>query len=412
MSQPSSPKPMSKIAFTWKGRELEGILISMVGEKMNIKLSSGYNILVKPENVRVLGEMEGLNESAPKESGSDEASVSIITTGGTIVSKVDYRTGAVFPSMDIGELTSKFRYLNDGISIKKYEFSNLLSENMEPEHWIKLAKNTADQLKKSEGVVITHGTDTMCYTSAALSFMFQKQTGPIILTGSQRSSDRPSSDSFLNLEASVAFAMADHGEVGIAMHSGTSDDKVSLVRGTRARKMHSTRRDAFRSMGERPVGTFDMGLVNMTNHARGRDDEIQLNAKLEKKVGLIYFYPGLETDQLEAQMNGKKGVVIMGTGLGHIAVKYLDMIRERVRDGMKVMVATQCLNGTVDLDIYTTGRKMKEAGIASCYNMLPETAYVKMMYVLGNYGEAEFEDIMKKNLRGEILEREEVGFLL
>lgn len=408
MSETFSPEPLSRIAFTWKGKEFDGILISMAGDKMNIKLSSGYNIMVKPENVRVIGKVEPPAIREVPDSEVRDAPISLITTGGTIVSRVDYTTGAVFPSMDIGELTSKFKYLTERRNIKKSEFSNILSENMEPDQWVKLSKLVKERLKNSEGVVITHGTDTMTYTSAALSFMFQKQAGPIVMTGSQRSSDRPSSDSFLNLEASIAFASSNHGEVGIAMHRNSSDQQVSFIRGTRARKMHSTRRDAFRSMGEQPQGTFDMGLVKLSDNIRPRDEETVLNPKLEKKVGLIYFYPGLETEQLEKLLDGKKGVVIMGTGLGHIATKYLQSIKERVSEGMKVMSATQCLNGSVNLDVYTTGRQMKDAGITSCKNMLPETAYVKMMYVLGNYPWEDFENVMQTNLRGEFLERESV----
>jgi len=168
-------------------------------------------------------------------------------------------------------------------------------------------KSHGGTAKNLGGVVITHGTDTMAYTSAALAFMFRKQTGPIILTGSQRSSDRPSSDSFLNLEASVAFASTNHGDVGIAMHTNSSDNRVSLIRGTRVRKMHSTRRDAFRPMGELPMGTFDKGLVTLNDRIRPKDDETSLNTNLEKKVSLIYFYPGLENEQLEKLLDGKKG---------------------------------------------------------------------------------------------------------
>ncbi len=408
MSESSMPKSMDQIKFTWKGREMEGVVISTKEEMINIKLPSGYNIYVKPEKFEITGKVRFTGKKIQSGSKSDDQSISVISTGGTIASRVDYKTGAVFPSMDMEDLTSRFRYMNTRRNLRNVDFSNILSENMEPQNWIDLARVIQKELARSEGVVVTHGTDTMTYTSSALSFLFESQTGPIILTGSQRSSDRPSSDSYLNLEASVAFASEKMGEVGICMHKNTSDEKIQLIRGTRARKMHSTRRDAFRSIGTDPLGIFEEGLTNLTSGIRQAGEENIINTKLEKKVGLIYFYPGLETETLEKFMDGKKGIVIMGTGLGHIAVKYLEILKERISDEMKVMTTTQCIFGTVNLDVYSTGRRMKDAGIVWCGNMLPETAYVKMMYVLGNYGNEDFERIMNTNLRGEIVQNEQM----
>jgi glutamyl-tRNA(Gln) amidotransferase subunit D len=402
-----------KIKFTWNKKHLEGMIISKEGNRIVVKLKSGYNISIVPEEIELIGVIENrqkFDETRTNRLGKGKP-ISLITTGGTIVSKVDYQTGAVFPSLDIGEITSRFKYMEEKYSINRVEFSNILSENMEPDQWIGLVRTIKNELKSSDGVVISHGTDTMSYTASALSFMFEEQTGPIIIVGSQRSSDRPSSDSYLNLEAAIGFSGTDFGEVGISMHHNTSDEKINLIRGVRSRKMHSTRRDAFKAIGEGPVGLFQDGLINFNLPYRKSGAENILNDKLEKRVGIIYFYPGLETEDLEKFMDGKKGVVIMGTGLGHINTKYLDAIGERVKGGMKVITTTQCINGTTDIDIYSTGRQMKNAGILGVGNMLPETAYVKMMYVLANYSIEDFENVIKTNMRGEILDRESVGDL-
>jgi glutamyl-tRNA(Gln) amidotransferase subunit D len=413
---PDSRKPQmgDTIKFSWRGREMAGTLISMDNDFFNIKLENGYNISVKIDSFTVLkkGKIQALSKGEEaRESGTGKP-ISLITTGGTIVSRVDYKTGAVFPSLDIGELTSKFRYMENKYRLKRVDFSNILSENMEPDQWISLAKRASSELNNSEGVVISHGTDTMSYTASALAFMFEEQTGPIVLVGSQRSSDRPSSDSYLNLEAAVDFATTDFGEVGISMHHNTSDERIDLIRGTRSRKMHSTRRDAFKAIGEQPIGSFQEGLVNLNGSYRRKKNENKLKTNLEKRVSIIYMYPGLTDEELAKSMDGKKGIILMGTGLGHIATKFLESISERVKDGMKAVITTQCIFGTTNLDIYSTGREMKKAGIISVGNILPETAYVKMMHVLGNYEEEEFETMMRKNMRGELIEREELGVFL
>lgn len=413
---PDSRKPEmgDTIKFSWKGKEMIGTLISTDTDFFNVKLENGYNISVRPDSFVIVkkGKLQALSKGEEaKESGTGKP-VSLITTGGTIVSRVDYRTGAVFPSLDIGELTSKFRYMENRYRLKRVDFSNILSENMEPDQWISLAKKARDELNNSEGVVISHGTDTMSYTASALAFMFEMQSGPIILVGSQRSSDRPSSDSYLNLEAAVDFATTDFGEVGISMHHNSSDERIDLIRGTRSRKMHSTRRDAFKAIGEHPIGTFQEGLVNLDRAYRRRAEENILKTNLEKRVSIVYTYPGLTEEELSRSMDGKKGIILMGTGLGHIATKFLQSISERVKEGMKAVITTQCIFGTTNLDIYSTGREMKKAGIISVGNILPETAYVKMMHVLGNYEEEEFEIMMRTNMHGELLEREEMGVFL
>ncbi len=407
----SGTKRGSKVKFTFSGKEYNGTFLSKNGDYYSIKIENGYDVKIIPENVEFIEEpvQNSTVEIKKKSVAGTGKEISLITTGGTIVSKIDYTTGAVFPSLDITEITSKFPSLEEKFRLRHVNFLNILSENMEPENWIGIAEAVVKESKKSQGIVISHGTDTMTYTAAALAFMLSDLSVPVILTGSQKSSDRPSSDSFLNLAGAINFAGTDLGEVCIAMHESMSDDRVSLMRGVRTRKMHSTRRDAFRSMGEKPLGFFKAGVTELNQEYKKAGPNTELGTKLETRVGMLYFHPGMQLEDMESMMERKRGIVIMGTGLGHMALKFLDNIRKYTRDGGKILMTSQCINGPVNLDVYATGRELASAGVTWVENMLPETAMVKMMHVMANYPDEDFEKIMRTNLRGEILYRETAG---
>ncbi|EQD75385.1 glutamyl-tRNA(Gln) amidotransferase subunit D, partial [mine drainage metagenome] len=235
--------------------------------------------------------------------------------------------------------------------------------------------------------------------------MFDGLTGPVVMVGSQRSSDRPSSDSFGNMEGALAFGATDVGEVCISMHSGTSDDNINLLRGTRTRKMHSTRRDAFRTISGKPLATFTNGKTEMVSEYEKTRKDMSLTNKLENRVSIVYFHPGFIPKDIENISEDKKAIIIMGTGLGHIAKDTFPSLKRIIKNGTKVVMASQCISGRVDLDVYSTGRELKKIGIISAENMLPEVALTKSMFLLANYPEEEFETMMKRNMRGEIVER-------
>ncbi len=401
----------SVIHFTLKGKNLKGTVLGRRDQYLSIKLESGYNIMAIPDKITKIekGRVSMKVETEyPKESG-EGINISVISTGGTIVSKVDYTTGAVFPSLDITEITSRFRYMERSYHIRNVPFLNILSENMEPEQWMNLARKILEESRKSEGIVVSHGTDTMTYTASALSFLFRELSVPVIMVGSQRSSDRPSTDSYLNMEAAINFASTDFGEVGISMHSSISDERISLLRGVRTRKMHSSRRDAFRAIGESPVGYFQEGLVNLSGNYSKKSEKTTMFDRIEKRAGILYFHPGIEIDDLSGYLEKKMGVVIMGTGLGHISTKFIDVLKEYTDSGRIAIMTTQCIYGTTDLDVYTTGRMLSRAGVTWAGNLLPEAALAKMMVVMGNYPEFEWQKRMRSNMRGEIVEREELG---
>ncbi|MHB1708189.1 MAG: Glu-tRNA(Gln) amidotransferase subunit GatD [Thermoplasmataceae archaeon] len=403
----------SAIKFSYSGTEYGGIFIHCDDDIVTVKLSNGYNLALQRDQIRLVkiiskgtenGESAAQQKPAREKIGNARKKhVSLLATGGTIASKVDYKTGAVSPSEDISFISDRVK----DVEVSPETIDNILSENITPEKWIYMAGKIRDSLNRSDGCVVFHGTDTMSYSASAISFIFSEQTGPIVFVGSQRSSDRPSSDAFMNAEGAIHMATTDFGEVGIAMHGNLSDESILMHRAVRSRKMHTSRRDAFRSIGESEIGMYSQGSVRLTNPYRKTGVKNEIKPKLDPSVSMIYFYPSLSVEDFEGMIAKKKAVIIMGTGLGHVSHSLLPSITQAVKEGTKILMTSQCLYGSVNLNVYSTGRDLIGAGIIPLRNMLPEVALVKAMYVLGNYAEEQFEEMMRENLRGEIIEREQ-----
>lgn len=399
-----------KIRFIYKDTEFTGVVISFSQNMYNIKLHTGYNLSIPEESFKLLERIgridNGTTASPPiNPQNHERKKLALIGTGGTIASRVDYITGAVKPVQDAA-------FLRESVSnISKYDLDIMLleavlSENFVPSDWLRIARGVKDALSRNEGAAILHGTDTMSYTAAALSFMFEKLSGPVVLAGSQRSPDRPSSDAFLNLEAALEFAASNLGEVAISMHENTSDSNVLLHRAVRSRKMHTSRRDAFRSIGTVPIGKYVSGEVHLSDEVTIKSDETVLLDKLEEKVSLLYFHPALTEDDFDRSTEGKRAVVIMGTGLGHTGTRLYPAIKEIINRGDHVLMTSQCIFGSTNLNVYSTGRELLSMGVLPLSNMLPEVAMIKAMFTLANFEEERFNEIMARNLRGEILDRE------
>jgi glutamyl-tRNA(Gln) amidotransferase subunit D len=321
---------------------------------------------------------------------------------------VDYRTGAVTSQFSAEDI---LRAIPELASIGRFharQISSIFSENMTPRIWQDLARAIFREVKSGvAGVMVTHGTDTMAYSAAAVSFMLETPV-PVIFTGSQRSADRPSSDNAMNALCSAAAAVSPLGEVAVVMHATTSDDRCAIHRGTRVRKMHTSRRDAFRSMGMAPLGYVDYpGLsVTLSPEAAPRGGrEPALRGKLEERCGLVSFYPGMDPSVLEAY-RGYRGLVLAGTGLGHVSTPWAEGLAGLVRDGTMVVMTSQCLHGRVCDRVYDTGRDLLAAGVIEGEDMLPEAALVKLMWVLGQSDDdREVRALVGENLRGEIRRR-------
>jgi len=409
------------IRITKNGQVYEGILIprSEYGDEKHvvIKLKSGYNvgIQITPDT-----KMERIGKgvkptfatSPPPEQNPKLPKVTIISTGGTIASRVDYRTGAVRPALTASDLYSVVPELANIARIDAQILFSLFSENITPKHWTEIAKAVSKQISEGiDGIVIAHGTDTMGYTAAALSFALQDLPVPVILVGSQRSADRPSSDAATNLIGAVTTAgKAPLAEVAIAMHETTSDTSIVLHRGTKVRKCHTSRRDTFKSVNTSPIARVQNQKITMlTDEYRKRDStrKVTLKPEFDEKVALIKFYPGMNPATIDWYVEkGYRGIILEGTGLGHVGSYIFKAIRNAVEHNVIVGMTSQCIWGRIDMNVYDQGRDLLALGVTPLEDMLPETATVKLMWIFGQTRDIEeAKRLLKTNIVGEISPR-------
>lgn len=339
--------------------------------------------------------------------------VKLLGTGGTIASRLDYRTGAVIPAFTPGELYGAVPELADICNLETEKLFAVFSENMGPTQYKTLAIAIGKEIEKGvDGIVIGHGTDTLSHTGAALSFMVQNSPVPIILVGSQRSSDRPSSDAALNLmHAMTASGHGDIAEVLVCMFGPTSDEYGLLHRGTRVRKMHSSYRSTFRTIGDTPVASVTRKGVTPIKEEyshRRKDRNVIIKPYFEERVTMLYYYPGMSPDVLDAMVDlGYRGIIIVGTGLGHVNKELYPAIERAHKKGVHMYMTVQTIWGYVHMFVYDTGRDMMAKGIIPAGNMLPETAFIKLSWVLGQTDDpAEVKRMMLTPINYEITERE------
>ncbi len=381
-----------------------------------LKLKNGYNIGIKIYHDMVImkvGTGAKPTYKLPSQPKEERVlpTVTIISTGGTIASRVDYRTGAVHPALTSDDILTVVPELSKIANIKTKILFSLLSENIHSFHWTKLAQAvTRHILMGVDGVVICHGTDTMAYTSAALSFALQNLPVPVILVGSQRSSDRPSSDAALNLINAVkAAARTPIAEVMVGMHETASDTSTVLHRGTRVRKCHTSRRDAFKSVNIRPLARIKGEEITLLEDYTRRDPNKHLitNPNFERKVALLKFYPGLDPNTIDWYTNnGYFGLVLEGTGLGHVGKHLFPQIKNAIEQGLLLGMTSQCIWGRVNMNVYDTGIDLQRMGVIPLKDMLPETALVKMMWVFSQTTDLkEAKKLLMLNIAGEFSER-------
>jgi len=409
------------IRITKNGETYEGILIprSEYGDDKHIviKIKSGYNIGIRitPETkIEKIG--AGAKPSfiapPPPPKKPELPKVTIVSTGGTIASRVDYRTGAVRPALTASDLYSVVPELSDIAVVDAEILFSLYSENITPKHWSEMAKCAAKFIEKGvDGVVIAHGTDTMGYSAAALSFALQNLPVPVVFVGSQRSADRPSSDAATNLIGAVtAAAYGPFAEVALAMHETISDTSIILHRGTKVRKCHTSRRDTFKSINAKPLARVEDGKVIMLTEdytERNKERKLVLKPNFDEKVALIKFYPGINPALIDWYVdNGYKGLVLEGTGLGHVGRYCFDSLRRAVKAGLLLAMTSQCIWGRINMNVYDQGRDLLAIGVIPLEDMLPETALVKMMWVFGQTNDLEeAKCLMKMNIAHEYSSR-------
>ena len=375
-----------------------------------LKLKSGYNVGIninEIQKIEVIPSQEIKSEHVEKQKENlSLPKILLISTGGTIASKVDYRTGAVTPALSASELNEAVPELAKIANIDSEVLFSEYSENLQPEHWLKIAEKL-DSISNSDyaGIIIAHGTDTMHYTSSFLSFALSGFPIPIALVGSQRSSDRPSSDAALNLIAATKFLTESNVKgIFVVMHNNASDETVVCHKGTRVRKNHTSKRGAFETMGDDPAF-----IITENKIEKNMGDDFFKNIKydpklrLDTKVSLVKYHPGYDPKQVENLTKlGFKAIIFEGTGLGHVGKTMYNAIKDAKKKGMFLGMTSQCLDGSVRMTVYDSGRDLLDLGIIPLENMISETALVKAMWSLGNSSNIEeMQALMLKNIASE-----------
>ncbi|MFP4022964.1 MAG: Glu-tRNA(Gln) amidotransferase subunit GatD [Thiohalospira sp.] len=390
-----------------------------------LKIATGYNIGIDIKTITDMKETgyQKANYKIPEKEfpySKDKRNVKLFGTGGTIASRLDYRTGAVIPAFSPGELYGAVPELADICNLTTEKLFAVFSENMGPEQYKALAIAIGKEIEKGiDGIIIGHGTDTLGHTAAALTFMVQNSPVPIVLVGSQRSSDRPSSDAALNLiHAAYTAAHSDIAEVMVCMFGPTSDEYGFLHRGTRVRKMHSSYRSTFRTVGDVPLATVKWGEVKPIKkdyNPRRKDKKATILPFFEEKVTIVYYYPNMQPDIIDMLVdNGYKGIVIAGTGLGHVNKPLYDAIERATQKGVHIYMTVQTLWGYVHMFVYDTGRDLMDKGVIPAENMLPEIAYIKLGWALGQTDDPQkVKEIMLTPVNDEITRKEPYnGYLI
>tara|TARA_Y100000310_G_scaffold340825_1_gene437918 strand:- start:2035 stop:3297 length:1263 start_codon:yes stop_codon:yes gene_type:complete len=411
-------QPGDQIEVLTKEDHFKGILMPSKEDTLILKLKSGYNIGISKSKIRqikLIREKTTKKETKkPIQKKKGLKNITILHTGGTISSKIDYETGAVSSKFTPEEILGMYPKLKEIVNIDSKLISNIFSEDMRFAHYNLIAKAISLEIEKgSNGIIITHGTDTMHYTSAALSFILEDLPIPVILVGAQRSSDRGSSDGGMNLEAACNFiAKTDFSEVAICMHETTEDTSCVILPGLKSRKMHSSRRDAFKAINNAPLARILGSKVQVLKPLKKPGKKLILKPIKEGlKIGILKVHPNLMAEELRTY-NKFDGLIIEGTGIaGNLGINTFDKTTEynkkilnelkRLTSKMPVVATTQTIYGRVNMNVYSTGRILQEIGvIGNLLDMTPETAFIKLAWVLSNY-----EDVKEKfheNLRGEI----------
>jgi len=398
---------------------LKGILLESYDPSVClIKLDSGYNMGIEKSKIKSIKVTGKIKSSQFPEVEISKAKnlpeISIISTGGTISSRLDYKTGGVKWLMKPEQIFALAPRMMNIVKINKIESPFMIaSENMSAENWIDLAKLVAKLLneKENKGIIITHGTDTLHYTAAALSFMLKNLNKPVILTYAQRSTDRGSTDTSLNLTCSAYAALSNYAEVMLVGHASINDNFCYALKGTKVRKMHTSRRDTFRPINALPlIKIFEDGQIEgMAEDYNVRNEKkVIADTEFEEKIALIKYYPGANFDIIDFyKEKGYKGIVIEATGLGHVGTEeakynWLPSIKSAIDAGMTICFAPQTFYGRLDPYVYTPGRELLKAGVIYLSDILPETAYVKLGWVLGKTkNKDEIKKLMAENIAGE-----------
>ncbi|MAE42902.1 Glu-tRNA(Gln) amidotransferase GatDE subunit D [Candidatus Woesearchaeota archaeon] len=416
-------KPGDRVKVITKDEIKEGILMpNEETDSIIIKLDNGYNIGIdnkKAKEIKVIEKYKAKETTSKKEIKKDnkKPTISILHTGGTIASKVDYESGGVVASFSDEDFVNMFPEVKKIANIKSILVSNMMSEDMRFFHYKKMSDSIVKAIKdKVDGIIIGHGTDTLALTAAALSFVFENLPIPVILVGSQRSTDRGSTDAGVNLICAAEFIIkTDFIGVGICMHENTSDNSCLILPATKTKKLHTSRRDAFKAVNDKAIARVNYETKKiefLKKYEKKSKEKLIIRDKFEDKVAIIKSYPNMFPDLIDTlTQKGYKGVVLEGTGIGLMPTNIkenkmnLDAIKKFMDSGGIAVITSNCIFGRVHKDIYSGTRLLKNIGVISGQDMLTETAFIKLAWLLGNFKKEEAKELMTKNLKGEINER-------
>ena len=378
-----------------------------------LKLKSGYNIGIELEEIEKIEKISSSEKTVVKENtkqtNPDLPKVLLLSTGGTIASTVDYRTGAVTPALTASDLNDAVPEIENIANVDAQVLFSEYSENLQPEHWIETAKKLKDLVDSDyKGIVIAHGTDTMHYSSAFLSFALSGFPIPVVLVGSQRSSDRPSSDAAVNLLAAIRFVVKIKTKgVFIVMHHNDTDDTVACHLGTRVRKNHTSKRSAFETIGNNPAFVINNDkIMNNLEKEFFTKKEFEPKLKIDTKVALVKYHPGYDPKQIENLIeSGYKAIIFEGTGLGHVGKTMYNSIKKANESGLFLGMTSQCIDGRVRMTVYESGRDLMDLGIIPLNDIIPEVALVKTMWALGiSENIDDVKKLMLENIASEFTE--------
>ena len=417
------PKPGDYIEVHLMKKIYEGILLKNPETEKGIvllKIDSGYNIGFNKKDIlkiKTLKKSKIIDEKIKIMKNNEKPNIAMIITGGTISARLNPKKGGV-DWLDTPESLFKFYpEIFEKINILKVEVPFMkASEDMDFKDWKKIARVAEKLLNDSniKGIIITQGTDFLHYTSSALSFFLKNLNKPVVLTYSQRSIDRASSDANLNLQCSAIAAISDIAEVMIVGHATINDDYCYAMPGTKTKKMHTSRRDAFKVINDKPFAKIFPDKVEIISDYTKRENKkkVKTDSKFEEKVALVKVYPGQSPEILDFYLKKKyKGIVLEMSGLGHVPTtrarkSWIKKLKEVQKKGLIICASAQTIYGRLDPLVYSNGRELLKTGIIYLEDMLSETALVKLGYVLAKTkNKEEIKKLMLTNIAHELNDR-------
>ena len=423
--QQNKVNPGDQVTIYLKDNHTEsGIIVPSSKAKVTIlKLSTGYNVGFENDQIKEIKVIKKATEQTTREEknftkNKDLKTISILHTGGTIASSVDYRTGGVVASFTPEDLVKLFPELPKIANIESDLIAQMWSDDLRIIHMQKIARAIEKKIKKgTDGILVGIGTDNLAVAAAAVFFMVEKTPVPIIFVGSQRSSDRGSSDAAMNLICAAKFiTRTDFAGVAICMHASTEDDFCNILPATKTYKLHSTRRDAFQAVNAQPIAKVyykeDKVEFQTDNYSKRNSDPAIIKDQMEERVGILKVHANMFVEQFKAYRNFK-GLILEGTGLGHAPIdspkgaqehqKIKEELQKLIDDGTIVVMTTACLFGSVNLQVYSKGRDLFKMGVINGHDMLSSTAQMKLSWLLANEKDSnKIKELIGQNLRGEI----------